>query len=129
MRMIRAKAPVQLKFLGTKNLCRQAQIGDQTHTTLSFGPKPSLASCSTTLYFFCAWFQVLSRVPVKLGVLVPSFNDFTDNSNSSMILNTYPLTLFNFCETLHFFPFIDNIHVVVVKPLSFKCCPFKITSN
>jgi hypothetical protein len=29
-----------------------AQIGDQTHLTLSFGQKLNLAPCSTPLYFF-----------------------------------------------------------------------------
>jgi len=29
-----------------------AQIGDQTHLTLNFGQKLSLAPCSTPLYFF-----------------------------------------------------------------------------
>ncbi len=49
----------------------------QIHLTLSFGPKLSLAPCSTPLYFFHTQFWVSSHILAKLGVVIPSFNNFT----------------------------------------------------
>ncbi len=56
---------------GHKKLCWQVQIGDQTHLTLSFGPKSSLAPHSTPLYFFHAQFRVSSPVHPNWGFSCP----------------------------------------------------------
>jgi hypothetical protein len=62
------------------------KLGTKLILTSSFGPKSSLAPCSNPLYFLHAQFQVSSPDPAKLGVLVPSFNDFMDNSSALHIL-------------------------------------------
>ncbi len=66
----------------------------QIHLTLSFGPKLSLAPCSTPLYFFHTQFWVSSHILAKLGVVIPSFNNFTItllSSKQNVILLGYVL--------------------------------------
>jgi hypothetical protein len=44
-----------------------------------FWSKIEFGTPSIPLYLFCAQFQVSSPILAKLGVLMPSFNGFTDN--------------------------------------------------
>jgi hypothetical protein len=57
------------EVLGDKKLCRWAQIRNQTHLTLSFGPNPSLAPCSTPLYFLTPNFKFHPLFQLNWGFL------------------------------------------------------------
>jgi hypothetical protein len=67
-----------------KELHQRAQTRDQIHFTLSLGPKLNLAPRSSLfnpfVFFSCPFLGFIPYL-AKLGVIVPSFNDFMDNSD------------------------------------------------